>query len=177
MPLDLLRMANSWNKTRDLLQNALAEVNKLSAGGSNNARAVQNQTSGAATGNSAGASNSRVTSSSSGPTSRVLSAFEEHRRIYGYKPLSSAATSKGKRSKAYSRAAKRPKLTSYTKDTICIMKREQTWLPTTEERIELAKLGLGLKKLTFDADGDAQHIYTISSQQHIQCLLHVEVTR
>ena len=46
-------MANSWNKTRDL-QNALAEVNKLSVGGSNNARAVQNQTS--------GASNSRVTS-------------------------------------------------------------------------------------------------------------------
>ena len=41
------------------------------------------------------------------------------------------------------------------------MKREQTWLPTTEERIELAKLGLGLKKLTFDADGDAQHIHDI----------------
>ena len=39
------------------------------------------------------------------------------------------------------------------------MKREQTWLLTTAERIELAKLGLDLKKLTFDADGDAQHIH------------------
>ena len=43
------------------------------------------------------------------------------------------------------------------------MKREQTWLPITEERIELAKLGLGLKKLTFDADGDAQHIHDITT--------------
>ena len=95
-----------------------------------------------------------------GPTSRVMSAFEERRRIYGYKPLTSVGKGKRSNRKAYSRAAKRPKLTSYTKDTICIMKREQTWLPATEERIELAKLGLGLKKLTFDADGGAQHIAT-----------------
>ena len=143
-------MASSWDKTKDLLQNALAEVNKLSAaggpaGGNNDARVtMQSKTVGAATGNSVSSSYSPD------PTSRVMSAFEEHRRIYGYKPLTSV--DKGKRSnrKAYSRAAKRPKLTSYIKDTICIMKREQTWLPTTEERIELAKLGLGLKKLTFD---------------------------
>jgi len=34
-------------------------------------------------------------------------------------------------------------------------------LPGTEERIELAKHGLGLKKLIFDSDGDAQHIHDI----------------
>ena len=37
----------TWNNTRDLLQNTLAEVNKLSAGGNNDARAMENQTAGA----------------------------------------------------------------------------------------------------------------------------------
>ena len=31
-----------WNKTRDLLQNALAEVNKLSTRGNNDAGAMEN---------------------------------------------------------------------------------------------------------------------------------------
>ena len=38
-----VRSFMSMNKTRDLLQNALAEVNKLSAGGNNNAGAMENQ--------------------------------------------------------------------------------------------------------------------------------------
>ena len=54
-------MANSWNKARDL-QTALAEVNELSAGGNNDARAIQNQAAHTDIGNSASSS----TSSSSG---------------------------------------------------------------------------------------------------------------
>ncbi len=49
----------------------------------------------------------------------------------------------------------------FTKDCVCLKFQDQTWIPQVQERIELAKLGLGLKKLTFNADGDAQHIHDI----------------
>ncbi len=47
---------------------------------------------------------------------------------------------------------------------LCLLEiQDQTWIPQVQERIELAKLGQGLKKLTFNADGDAQHIHIIIS--------------
>lgn len=151
-------MTSPWHKARDLLQDALLEVQRLSSPNPSPSARTETQTP-SQVGASSSSGSSLAPSSSSGSSSvpsRLLSAFEEHRRIYGYKPL---AASKGKRSRTHSRTPKRLKTSTYTKDTICIMYREQTWLPTTEERIELAKLGLGLKKLTFDADGDAQHIH------------------
>lgn len=91
-----------------------------------------------------------------------MSAFEEHKRIFGFRPPDSSL--KGKNSRAHPRSTKKKKVSTYTKETVCVKFRDQTWLPSTEERIELAKLGLGLKKLTYEADGDAQHIHdTITS--------------
>lgn len=37
----------------------------------------------------------------------------------------------------------------------------QTWVPTTEDRIQLGRIGLGLKKLVFNVEGDAQHIHQV----------------
>lgn len=163
-------MASSWHKARDLLQDALLKVHKLSSSrpcddASRAGTLPQPQ-------NQAGASSS---SCSSSVPSSILSAFEEHRRIYGYKPLASTVASKGKRSKAHSRTAKWLKIATYTKDTICIMYREQTWLPTTEERIELAKLGLGLKSSLL-MRMEMLSTYMVSLLQHILSLLHVGAT-
>ena len=36
---------------------------------------------------------------------------------------------------------------------------EQAWKPSSEEKIELAKIGLGLSEALFNVDGDAEHIH------------------
>lgn len=82
----------------------------------------------------------------------------EHKKIFGFKPQGSAL--KGKRS-SQPRSIKKKKVATYTKETVCIKFQDQTWLPSTEEQIELARYGLGLKKLVYEADGDAQHIHDI----------------
>ena len=52
-------------------------------------------------------------------------------------------------------------MNTFTKETVCLKYQDQTWIPQVQERIELAKFGLGLKKLTFNADGDAQHVHNV----------------
>lgn len=42
---------------------------------------------------------------------------------------------------------------------------EQSWVPHTEEKIELAKMGLGLREVIFDGDGDAAHIHEVITAQ------------
>lgn len=97
-------------------------------------------------------------STQSTPSERRISAFEEHRRIFGFKPPT-PSLNKGKRSRSHPYATKKKKVVTFTKETICLKYKDQNWLPSTEERIELAKLGLGLKKIVYQADGDAKHIH------------------
>ena len=44
---------------------------------------------------------------------------------------------------------------------MCVRLHNQTWILTTEDRIQLGRIGLGLKKLMFDVEGDAQHIHQV----------------
>ena len=70
------------------------------------------------------------------PASSV--SIEEHRRIFNYR-----STSKGKRP-ASQRKGKRKGLT-WKKDCICLRDKEQSWKPSSEEKIELVRMGLGHK--------------------------------
>ena len=44
---------------------------------------------------------------------------------------------------------------------ICLRDTEQAWKPSSEEKIELAKMGLGLSEALFNVDGDADHIHKV----------------
>ena len=54
-----------------------------------------------------------------------------------------------------SKFAKKAEYQSYLKETVYIQLHCQTWIPTTEDRIHLPRIGLGMKKLIFDVEGDA----------------------
>ena len=45
--------------------------------------------------------------------------------------------------------------------TVCLRFKDQSKGPHTLEKMELAKLGLGLKDLSFSIDGDALHIHSV----------------
>ena len=65
------------------------------------------------------------------------------------------------------RSRKRPikcngsKPISWKKATICLRSRLQKKGPDMQEKMILAKAGLGLKELMFDSDGDALHIHHV----------------
>ena len=42
---------------------------------------------------------------------------------------------------------------------------DQTWKPSSEEKIELARIGLGLAEIVFQSDGDAEHIHNVLFQK------------
>ena len=49
----------------------------------------------------------------------------------------------------------------WTKEVIFLKDCDQETSPSTEEKIELAQLNLGLKKVVFSREGDANHIHDI----------------
>ena len=51
------------------------------------------------------------------------------------------------------------KNSTWTKEVFCLKKRDQQITPSTEDKVELAKLNLGLRKLVFCGDGDATNIH------------------
>ena len=50
---------------------------------------------------------------------------------------------------------------TWTKEVICLKDCYQDTAPTTEEKMELARMNLGLRKLVFSAEGDASHIHDV----------------
>ena len=46
------------------------------------------------------------------------------------------------------------------KETVCLCFKDQTKVPDCIEKTELARIGLGVKQLSFDSDGDALHIHS-----------------
>ena len=44
-------------------------------------------------------------------------------------------------------------------DCICLPDKEQSWKPCSEEKIELARMGLGQKEVFFQSSGDVEHIH------------------
>lgn len=66
----------------------------------------------------------------------------------------------GKRSRSGKLPAqKRPSV--WTKEAVCLLNKHQLRPPTTEERIQLAGVGLGTKELVFDSGGDAFHVHSV----------------
>ena len=83
--------------------------------------------------------------------------MEEHQHFFGYR----SAKGKGKRSKNVRGARRRCSISTWKKDCICLCDKEQSLKPSSEEKIELAKMRLGLGEALFDGDDDAEHIHRI----------------
>ena len=50
---------------------------------------------------------------------------------------------------------------TWKKETVCLHFKNQNKGPDCTEKMELARIGLGLKELSFDGDGDTLHIYSV----------------
>jgi len=104
-----------------------------------------------------------------------VSSAQEHRRLFGhassvpqfepsksnyglYQARSSARKGKFKK---LSRGPGRPVKTTWKKECICLKHVHQTSRPSAEERMELARDGLGLAEVNFDHDGNASHIHKV----------------
>jgi hypothetical protein len=87
--------------------------------------------------------------------SRSIS-IEHKRSINPFKPSKSYNR---KMSEWKKRTVKAP--SKWRRDCICLSEMEQTWKPSPEEKMELAQMGLGLKEVSFDSDGDADHVHEL----------------
>ena len=56
---------------------------------------------------------------------------------------------------------KKTAIGTWMKEVICLKDCNQETSPSTEEKIELVQLYLGLKKLVFSAEGNANHIHDV----------------
>lgn len=106
---------------------------------------------------------------------------EEHRRLFGFhrdraahsfEPSKAVNQARG-RSRSYKGkgryvSTRRPGRSTWKKCCICLKNKYQTCKPTAEEKMELAKMGLGLAELTFDSNGDAEHIHAALTDQFPQ---------
>ena len=100
-------------------------------------------------------SSSRVSQRFAAATQNRGSVIEEHSRLFGYKP------SKGKRLKNVRGTSRRKGSGKWKKDCICLRDKDETRKPSSEKKVELAKMGLGLSEVFFDNDGDAEHIHRV----------------
>ena len=85
------------------------------------------------------------------------SAYEEHRRLFGYQPSKVCCSKRGTRKGK----GKKKAVGTWTREVICLKDSDQECSPSTGEKIELAQLNLGLRKLVFSAEGDAAHIHDV----------------
>lgn len=53
----------------------------------------------------------------------------------------------------------KPGRSTWRKECICLRDKEQETKPLPEEKMELAKMGLGLKEIISNANGDAEYIH------------------
>lgn len=94
------------------------------------------------------------------PRSSPNTAYNEHRRLFGYQSFKGKGKGKGSAKGSKKPAPKRLKQPkTWTKDVICLRERDHSWRPSTVEKMDLAKVGLGLKRLSFDIEGTSQHIH------------------
>ena len=97
-------------------------------------------------------------------TTSTTKPIQEHRRLFRYgggafQPPKSLYSGKGK-GKNTRRNRGRPASSTWKKDCICLREMTQTRKPSAEEKMQLARLGLGLEEVCFDCDGDAEHIHS-----------------
>lgn len=87
--------------------------------------------------------------------------YGEHRRLFGYKPSLSVmptvtSRSKGKGPKS-AKATQPSRLTIWKKEVMCLRCKDAKKVPDTVEKIALGKIGLTVKEVKFDLDGDLWH--------------------
>ena len=162
------RRSDNMDRARDMLIGALDRVIQL-AGASGSSQ------------NGSMSTQMLPHNDNNGSVRPVDTTIEEHRRLFaGYRratphnfepPKASVTSSqvcgrsykgKGRRRLMSSAAARRPLRTIYWKKCcICLKSMHQEQKPSAVERMGLAKMGLGLAELTFDHDGDAEHIHSV----------------
>ena len=166
----------AWEGVRDVLRDALREIERLESSthdtrpntrrtlivpsSSSTPSRMSLSRSSPRTGNAEGGGidGGRAPDRTEG---RTQSAYEEHRTLFNYRPSGSTRVT-GKKSAC--RGGKLPppkKPTSWVKEAACLLYKHQVKPPTTEERIKLARVGLGAKELTFDSNGDAFHVHSV----------------
>ena len=93
------------------------------------------------------------------------SVYEEQCRLFGYKPSVSGVLGKRSAFGKYNlgKGPKRNKATPlrqlWRKEVACLRHTSTTRVPDTEEKMLMAKLGLGCKELTFDLEGDEAYLH------------------
>ena len=83
--------------------------------------------------------------------SSMTAGFMEHKRLFGYQPSKGTkgkGSAIGKKGKGRS-VRQQKRQATWRKDCICLGDSEQQWKPSPEEKIELARMGLGLSQAEF----------------------------
>ena len=95
------------------------------------------------------------------------SVYDEHRRLFGYQPSKtySVASRRTKGGGGGKGKGKKKATATWTKEVVCLKECAQETAPNAEEKMELAKLNLGTKKLVFNAEGNANHIHEIITDE------------
>ena len=148
-----------WRSTATLLRGALDRVE----------RHIQSTVPGSSSSEEIPSTSSHGSDSTavSQPRETGSTARSEFDRLFGYRPdvsqRGSRATGKKRKGPRNPRSVVDQKRARsiWKKDTVCLRFKDQSRGPDTLEKMELAKLGLGLKELSYDIDGDALHIHSV----------------
>ena len=98
-----------------------------------------------------------------------LTPYEEHRRLFGYRPSVSGVlgSSGGRKRKLIGKGPgavsvrKRSKpLQIWKKEVACLRFTDMLRVPDTKERMLMAKMGLGPTELSFDIEGNEKYLHT-----------------
>ena len=151
-----------WKSTATLLRGALDRVER-------HISRTQEEQSTSSSDPQVAQSTSSSARSSEGDLRRSTSTPRgEFNRLFCYRPdvsLRQTNKPKAKKRKGMGRATRTQTRTragyTWKKETVCLRFKDQTKGPDCTEKMELARIGLELKELSFDSDGDAIHIHSI----------------
>lgn len=119
-----------------------------------------------------GDADSGPSTSSCQTSAAAAAAVDEHRRIFGYRPSRASARlpirpparriGRGRiRGTPYPGASssKSKSKNTFTRAFVCLSNMNQTLPPNAAEKISLSLAGLGEEKITFNKDGESQHVH------------------
>ena len=96
-----------------------------------------------------------VVQSSVGAVSRTI---DEHKKLFRFQPSKQYSQRKGKGPAR----TKNSTMTAYwKKNSFCLADCQQMVKPTPQEKIALAKIGLEIKCLVFNSEGNAHHVHSV----------------
>lgn len=156
--------AKDWKSTATLLRGALDRVERHIT------RSQEEQSTSSSDPQGAQSTSSSARSSEGDLRSSTSTPRGEFNRLFGYRPdvsqhVRETNKPKAKKRKGMGRATpcQTRARAGYTwkKETVCLRFKDQTKGPDCTEKMELARIGLGLKELSFDSDGDAIYIHSV----------------